>query len=449
MTPPEHRADPAPAIATVLDAVRAGGLLDAGPVIALVSGGRDSVCLLDVAVTVLGPAAVRVLHVDYGLRPQSAADAGHVRDLADTLGVECEIVRAGRAPEASGNVQAWARDVRYAHAARRAESVDGRVATGHTASDQVETVLYRLAASPGRRALLGMPAVQGRLIRPLLQVTREQTTAYCRARGLRWREDATNDSDLYARARVRKGLVPLLRELHPAAEQNLLRTTELLRDEAAVLDEVVTVALAGRDRITLERLAELPAALGRLVVVRLAEDAAGTFAPAAGNRLPELLALGRRGGSASLDLGGGLQAIVEYGVLRFSAAPGEPAPAAVDLRIPGTASFGRWELSCEAIDPATHAARDEAVLDADALGSMLTVRPWRTGDRMAPAGLKGTRTLADLFTDRRVPRGNRATIPVIEAHGVIAWVPGVASAEQFKVTPGTRHAARLTARRPD
>src|SRR2546421_175939 len=83
----------------------------------------------------------------------------------------------------------------------------GRDAAGHTATDQAETVLYRLAASPGRRALLGMPARDGRLVRPLLEVTREETAAYCRERGLSWREDRSNDDPVYARARVRSALV--------------------------------------------------------------------------------------------------------------------------------------------------------------------------------------------------------------------------------------------------
>src|SRR5271155_5163022 len=115
---------------------------------------------------------------------------------------------AGAAAGPAGNLQAWARDVRYRAAARMAEAGDALIATGHTASDQVETILYRLAASPGRRALQGMVASEGRLIRPLVAVTREQTTAYCRARGLPWREDRSNDSERYARAPVRHGLPP-------------------------------------------------------------------------------------------------------------------------------------------------------------------------------------------------------------------------------------------------
>ena len=120
-----------------------------------------------------------------------------------------------------------------------------------------------------------MAARSGRLVRPLLGVTREETAAWCRARGLAWREDATNEGDRYARGRVRGGLVPALRAVHPAAERNVVRTAELLRDEAEVLDVVVDTALDGRDHIAVAHLAALPRALARLVVRRLAETAAG------------------------------------------------------------------------------------------------------------------------------------------------------------------------------
>src|SRR5207244_2080021 len=109
-------------------------------------------------------------------------------------------------------------------------------------------------------------------IRPLLEVTREQTAAYCEDRGLEWREDESNDSQEYARARVRHGLVAALRAVHPAAEANVLRTALLLREETELLDGLVDDELAGRESIAIARLEKLPAALARLVVVRLAED---------------------------------------------------------------------------------------------------------------------------------------------------------------------------------
>src|SRR5262249_30295998 len=199
---------------------------------------------------------------------------------------------------------------------------------------QVETILYRLAASPGRRALLGMSAREGRLIRPLLALTREQTAAYCRARGLGWREDESNESEQFARARVRHGLVAGLRAVHPAAEANVLRTSSLLREETELLDGLVEAELAGGRAIALARLEELPAALARLVVVRLAEDAAGTYVPQAGARVQEILTLGRRAGRAQLHVGGPAGAGIEGGTLRMGKVPPRDTKPQADAHAP-------------------------------------------------------------------------------------------------------------------
>jgi len=304
----------------MLEAVREGGMLPAGtPLVAMLSGGRDSVCLLDLAARLLGADAVTALHVNYGLRDDSDEDEGFCAALCGRLGVRLEVERPRR-PEGPGNLQAWARDTRYAAAAQLALAADGLIATGHTADDQVETILYRLASSPSRRALLGMKPRDGRLVRPLLGFAREQTTAYCEERGIAWRDDPSNEGGAYARNRVRHGLAAALAEVHPAAAQNVLRTAELLRDEAEVLDALVAAELDGaggsaRNTIELERLAELPPALRRLVVQRLADRAAGRPVAGAARHADEVAAL-RRTGTAMLDLGGGVRAIAERGTLR-------------------------------------------------------------------------------------------------------------------------------------
>lgn len=309
--------------ARVLHAARRSGLLAPGrPVVVMLSGGQDSVCLLDVAVRLCGREAVCALHVNYRLRTEAAQDERHCLDLCRSLGVPLHVERPPRLRR--GNVQAWARDIRYRAAGRLADDRDATVAVAHTATDQVETVLYRLAASPGRRALLGMRPREERVVRPLLDVSRDQTAGYCRARGLTWREDETNRGDRYARARVRERLLPALRSVHPAAEANVLRTAELLRDEGQVLDALVDGELADGGRITVERLSAMPTALRRLVVRRMAEDAAGRPAPDAARRVDEIVAVGTRRTRASIDLGGGLRALLERGELSFAAGPAHP-----------------------------------------------------------------------------------------------------------------------------
>jgi tRNA(Ile)-lysidine synthase len=299
----------------LLERVEAGGLLGGpAPVLAMLSGGRDSVCMLDLAVRARGAGAVSALHVNYGLRDEADEDERHCAALCERLGVALSVERPQR-PEGAGNLQAWARDERYAAAARLAEPRDATIVTGHTADDQVETILYRLASSPSRRALLGMKPRDGRLARPLLGTTREETTAYCEERGLAWRDDASNTEADYRRNLLRRDVIPELEKIHPAAKQNVLRTAALLREEAELLDSLVDAELeTGEGTIALERFAALHPALRRLVLQRLADEAAGRPVPGAA-RFAEQVAGLSRGGSA-LDLGGGVRAVLEGGRLR-------------------------------------------------------------------------------------------------------------------------------------
>jgi tRNA(Ile)-lysidine synthase len=157
---------------------------------------------------------------------------------------------------------------------------------------------------------------EGRLVRPLLAFTREQTAAYCRERGLAWREDASNDAPAYARARVRNDLLPALRTIHPAAEANVLALAARLRDEGHVLDELVEGILGGAREIELAHLRALPVGLARLVVQRLADEAARGPAPGVARRTEEVMTL-RATGTACLDVGAGVRAVCERGMLRF------------------------------------------------------------------------------------------------------------------------------------
>ena len=400
-----------------LEAARASGLVAPGePLLVLLSGGADSVCLLDVAIEL--EAGVSALHVNYGLRPAADADERFCRELCDRLGVPLTVERAGAAPK--GNVQAWARDLRYAAAERIA---DGDYATGHTLSDQAETVVYRLATSPGRRALLGMEPRRGRLVRPLLEATREDTRAWCRSRGLEWCEDPTNEDTYYARARVRHEVMPHLRELNPAAEQNIAETARRLREEQALVEGAVDEAL---ERLgpapELAALRDEPTALARLVLARLA---GASVSPA---HTAEILQLTDHG-THELDVGGGVRAVVEYGRIRFARGAEAGAPEPVALHVPGWARFGDWQVE------ANPGERGEVVLSAEQLGTQVTVRSWRDGDRMRPAGLGGTKSLQDLFTDRKVPRALRHSLPVVEANGEIVWVAGVAAVERSPGDP--------------
>ncbi|MEL6615687.1 MAG: tRNA lysidine(34) synthetase TilS, partial [Bacteroidota bacterium] len=196
-------------------ALRRLGLPARGPVVVGVSGGVDSTVLWR-SLHALGVPTVGV-HVDYGLREASGADAAFVQALGETLGVPVEVrgVELGE-----GNTQAVAREARYAVFREIAEASGARaVAVGHTATDQAETVLLNLVRGAGLAGLAGMPESRPlapkapvRLVRPLLGVTRAEVEAEARARGWAWREDATNATDVYRRNRLRHRVLPLLEE---------------------------------------------------------------------------------------------------------------------------------------------------------------------------------------------------------------------------------------------
>jgi tRNA(Ile)-lysidine synthase len=432
-----------------LEAARESGLVRRGePLLVMLSGGGDSVALLDVAHR-LG-ADVSALHVNYGLREGASEDEAFVERLCEQLGVPLAVERVQLG--SGGNLQERARDARYA----LAEALTaGDYAAAHTASDQAETILYRLAVSPGSRALHGMSPRRGRLVRPLLAVTREEVREYLRARGLEWREDPSNADRRFARARVRHDVIEALRELSPGAERTIAETARQLRDEAEVLERVVDEALrelGGGPAILLPALLEHPPAVRRLVLRALAERAAGGAAVPAGasggetsfgprplsaRDVDEILALGERG-SKSLDLGGGLRAVSEYGTLRFTRSADAATPDPVPLSVPGRVRFGDWEVEAR-----LGGLGDVTVSD---LAPEITVRAWRDGDRMRPVGLGGSKSLQDLFTDRKVPRALRRTLPVVESDGSIVWVAGVAVDERFVAAEGAEGAVSLRAR---
>jgi tRNA(Ile)-lysidine synthase len=300
-----------------------------------------------------------------------------------------------------------------------------------------------------------MSARRARLIRPLLEVWRDETRAYCRESGLSWREDESNLDRTLARNRLRHEVVPQLRAIHPAAERNLLATAAELRDEQELLERAVEAAMAESGAggvppsVDGARLAGLAAPLRRLVLRRLAEQAASGPVALDAARMREIERLAAASGSAQVDVGGGVRAVAEYGVIRFVAHADEQPPRPVELPLPGSCRFGEWEVFSQ-IETRPHAAGlgslDEPVVDAARLTAPVTVRAWANGDRIRPLGLDGSKSLQDVFTDRKVPRSLRRVLPVVESRGEIAWVAGVVVSEAFKVTESTETAIRLRAR---
>jgi tRNA(Ile)-lysidine synthase len=439
----------AKALSVLARAVRESGLIAAGSRgIVLVSGGADSAAAAAGLVELLSPDAVTGLHLNYGLRPDSGEDERTARELAGKLGIEFVVEH----PElGKGNLQAEAREARYraAERLRRARDADW-TATGHTRTDLAETVLYRLVTSPGRRALLGLRPERGAVVRPLLSLDREEVRRLASASELPFHDDPTNIEPLYARNRIRNEVLPVLREIGPDAEATIAETQDELAEEAAALEQVAgdVVAESGAGlagAIGRDALAPLHPAIRRLALRRLAERAAGTTVALGRARADQIWRLVNDPEGGIVELGGGVEARIEGGHVRFTTGP--PAePSAATLSVPGICRFGAWEVRAE-LSAGVPAAEgpDLAVLDPESLTAPLLVRSWREGDRMRPIGLGGSKSLQDLFTDRKVPRSLRHALPVVTSDGRIVWIAGVAVSEEFAAKAGGPESVVLSA----
>jgi tRNA(Ile)-lysidine synthase len=259
---------------------------------------------------------VEALHVEHGLRGEPGlADA----EFCSQLGAQ--LVSVGLDP--GGNVEARAREARY-RAAR--DHAGGRpIATGHTLSDQAETVVYRLASSSGPRALRAMRPASDGVVRPLLCLTAAETRVWCRQHGLQPRNDETNADQALRRNLIRHRVMPALVQVHPGAEVNLARSAELLAELDELLSELAGAHLS--QPIDLDRIAQLPRALRVLVLREAAERAAGRPL-----RLPRQLTgkleqlAGRRSGVERLSLAADLEAVRDRGSLSFAAPQGIVQP---------------------------------------------------------------------------------------------------------------------------
>ena len=441
---------------TVRATVRRHGMLAGGDtVLVAVSGGADSVALLHVLLTLAAELSLRlhVLHVDHGLRPDSARDAAFVRQLAARLGVPAEVARV--TVPAGGSVEAAARAERYAALDARARAVGARrIAVGHTADDQAETVLMRMLAGAGVRGLAGIPPVRGRIIRPLIDTRRTELVAALEAAGLPWIEDPSNRDPKFLRNRIRHELLPLLSgSYRPDVVGTLDRIARLCRDtvgaiERVALRELDRLAVAGEGAIVLPHaaLGELPAQVAA-EVLRQAAARLGSRAPLrawAHRGLARVLASPPPRRAFRL---GGVVVEVSSGRVRLAARE-TPALPTRELVVPGRVELpeiGRV-LQARVADASGYdvaRVRQRVSFDAAALPSRLTVRARRAGDRFVPFGARGERRLKSFLIDEKIPRWERARLPIVEADGRILWVAGVRRSGQAPVTADTRRILEL------
>ncbi len=453
-------------------------------VVVAVSGGADSLCLLYL-LHALAPAlgcGLHVAHLDHALRPDSAADATFVAARAVALDLPCTTRRQDVAslarqrrlsPEHAGRLARYAflREVAAAVAAPVDPPRLTPIATGHTRDDQAETLLLNLARGSGLAGAAGMLPGRAGVVRPLLEVTRAETEAYCAAHGLAPREDESNRSPRYARNRLRQEVLPLLEAVQPSARANLAHAARRLAGDLALIERLAASALDRAMTVQpgpqLDRSSapdDFPSPLAvqlrvegwaaaepelrphmlRLLLRRILGHAEGfgereyaamlrALAPAAPSMtltLPKGLVLTRRGAGAVLG------------------PPSSPVAAlgAYRLPIPGLVRTPAGVVRAEYASPPEDwrgLPPHEAYLDRAAAGTELVVRGRRPGDRVRPLGLGGTRKVHDVLIDRKVPWAQRGHIPIVDGPRGIAWVAGLCIGEPYRVLAAGNLAVRL------
>ena len=374
-------------------------LRSTGPWLIALSGGSDSMAALLLTLDALGGADfVRVAHLDHALRETSAFDAAWVKALCGRLGVPCAVERVDVARVAQArrwNLEDAARRLRYEFLHRTARGFDARgIIVAHTLDDAAETVLLQLTR--GTASAVGLQVRRGLVVRPLLDQHRETLREYLRARGERWLEDETNADDRRSRNLIRHVVMPALKRINPQAAEALTRFSAFEGEGRALAD-----ALAKRYP-PLAPLPSMPRPVARSFITQRIRGAEGTARAIDVARILESAALP---GTSRRSLAGNLSASVSRGVL--------------------------------SIFPAAHSA---TVLPAHPpVPEGLVARTRLPGDRIRLSG--GSRNLADVLIDARVPRGQRDTLPVLAAGSLVYWVGTIPAIVALDAPPPLREAA--------
>ncbi len=406
-------------LSRVLATIRSESLIAAGErVLLAVSGGPDSTAMLHGLAHLrarLGSIQLEAAVVDHGLRPEAAAEAEAVARGCAALGLGCRVLTldvSGKRARGE-SLQMAARRLRLA-ALEEAAAAAGcqKIALGHTADDQAETVLFRIVRGTGLRGLAGIPYRRGPFVRPLLDVRRSEVLAFLRRRGIPHLEDPSNGDRRFARARVRREWLPFLAAENPRVVEALLSLAREARDtgtaRAAAAAWRSDPRLAGRVGLAIERLAARPSGTRRI-----------SF----------------RGGVAEVRYG---DVILHAGSdAKPQAGDRGATPEPLPVPVPGPGSY-RWEPGPATVDVRLVQAgggppRGVASFDAGWLDRGLVLRRLRPGDRMRPRGGTGSRKLQDLLVDAKIARERRRGLPALVAgggDGPILYVPGLRASEE-------------------
>lgn len=449
-----------------------------------VSGGPDSVCLLHLLAKLqeeLG-IALHVAHLNHQLRgADSEADAQYVADLARQLALPATIderdVKAYQARERLSLEEA-AREVRYNFLAEVADCIGAeRVAVGHTLDDHVETILMHLIRGSGTRGLRGLqpssrwqsPGGSLTVIRPLLEISRQETAEYCQQHQLMPRLDASNLSLSPLRNRIRQQLLPKLRSYNPRVTEALLRTARIAADDLAFLDKEVTrlwgeVAQEKENTIVLdkEKFLELPSALKRHLLRTSVEKLIGNLKDIEARHIEEILSALNKPAGKRISLPGNLIFSIEYDRYLLSTDLRALSPFPVlgnefTLKIPGETELPGWRVRATIMDlkgksPPLVGEGDKggglpngfiAYFDLDKAGDKLVVRSRQPGDRFQPLGMSQPKKLNEFMIDSKIPQAWRDQVPIVCSPQHILWVVGWRIDERGKVSQDTKRVLRL------
>jgi tRNA(Ile)-lysidine synthase len=449
------------------------------PIVAGVSGGPDSLCLMNI----LRKAGYRlvVAHFNHKLRPDADADANVVEQTAARLNlpsvIESGDVRA-YADHEKLSLEEAARNMRYHFLMRQAHRFRAQaVAVGHTADDQVETVLMHFIRGAGLAGLKGMnyrtiirifdPELP--IVRPLLDTWREETVVYCAANGLRPRHDPSNASLDFFRNRLRHLLIPTLESYNPRFREVIWRTSRSLAGDYEILANVLDqawkqcVVEQNPDFISFEAvaLAQQPVGLQRNLVQRaisLLRPGDLDLSYATQERAASFLSEPDANRRTRIDLTGGLQLLREgfliYVVSGNATLPMQRWPQmpedthTIPLKIPSQVALaGGWKLSCEQWNIASLALEQarsnedpfQAWVDAKGISDALELRVRQEGDRFEPLGMDGHEMkISDFFINVKLPQRARDRWPLLCMGERVVWVPGYRPAHPFRLTDATR-----------
>ena len=456
----------------VLKYIRANGLVQPGQkVLIAVSGGPDSVCLLQVLSGLQKELQIslHIAHLNHALRGDEAeGDAQYVEKLAQKLGIPATLEKRSvktyqKAQRLS--LEEAAREVRYAFLAETAKTVGAEsVATGHTLNDQAETILLHIIRGTGTRGLRGLQPRQilqfsGQklvVIRPLLDIGREETEAYCKRHRLSPRTDSSNFSTDLLRNRVRLELLPLLKHYNKGIIDSLLRISRIAADDLAFLESESEkawkqIVFQNKDTYIFDKMLFLPLspALQRQLLRKAIEGLLGTLKDIETRHIEEILGSLAKPAGRCIVLPEGLDFSIEYDrfLLGFQSEKLSPFPELTGeygLTIPGVTNVPGWRIEASIVTPekAGHTAENRdaftAYLDREKAGQEIRVRSLRQGDRFQPLGLGQEKKVARFMLDARIPRLWRPNIPIIYTPRQIVWIAGYRLDERVKVTSSTR-----------